>query len=218
MKLKEVVCKGSFDLAETTRVVYSVSLTAEPARLAKIVAGYEWALSQFPDVALYVGDGPLLETTLRLSDNCGEPPERARAIAGKTLQALNDVGRPAEIFAASALPSNPTFVDALQRINAQISLAPMLRASVESDAEDYVNRVERRNELVVDKAHATELAKQYIAFEIAGYLTLARAGYLVDVYATGSSELPTLARFIHGELTGFPELAERKCLILGRKK
>lgn len=219
MKLREVVSARSFDLRYSGKVIYSVSLAPNSSRLQMIVDGYRWATTQFDDVAVYLGDGRLLEITLRVRgcspDNAAH---EASAIARDTLEQLERVATPTAVLSMSSISTTEDFRKALMDVRLFCAREPELRRSIESDAADYVARIQRRGDLATNVKLANNLACDYIDYEIAGYLTLARAGYLVDVYATGSSELPTLARFIHGELTGFPELAERKCLILGRKK
>jgi len=185
----------------------------------RTVLGYKWAASQFDCVNVYLGDGPLLESTLVISGvNETEAPVIASEIAASTLRSLNAVSPITVLTAASSLRSNLDFVAAADSVSDALASDSTFLRSLQQDAQSYLDRLTKRQSLKVPHELGARLAFEYLEFEMAVYLYLARQGFQVDVYATGTSELPTLAKFIDGSLGSIPELASRSCIILSKEK
>jgi tRNA-dependent cyclodipeptide synthase len=208
----------------SSKCVYSVSLSTDESRYQRMLRGYQWTLSRFEDITIYLGDGPLLQTTLEV---LGRPHEQAvreaAEIAEKTRANLDEIvaasgaldrGVKVSYLCASQLEANREFEPIRETLLQAYNRDAAIRSSIDADAESYVARLHFRNRLGMDRSLAHAKAVQYLIFEIAGYVMLANAGRTVDVYASGSGELPTLQRFMAGELTGFEALSARACIVL----
>ena len=214
-KVKSFIGVALSQALAQTKAVYSVSLGAESSRIVATASGYQWAVDHFAEVNVFLGDGQLLETTLIVTGvNQRLAPEIARSIASETSRSLGEVSPVRQVTAASAIHGSEEFLMSMDCINTAFENNPSFRASLKRDANAYIDRLAKTSRLGVSYDVGIELATNYLKFEIAGYLLMARDGYLVDVYATGSGELPTLKEFIDGTLHGIPELARRSCIIV----
>lgn len=204
----------SAEALESKSCIYSVSLSTDEVRYQRMLRGYEWAIEHFVEVNVYLGDGMLLENTFTI---LGSKPTavrlQARGLAEMAIKDLKAIARPSKLSAASTLAALPMFTAKLIDVTTSCAKNEDFAASVMADARSFVERQAKRSRLGIDTEHAISLARQYVLFEIAVYAVLASEGYLVDVYA-GSEELPTLQKFMNGELTGLPELAQRTCILL----
>lgn len=215
----------NIDLRNLGKVVYSVSIKPDLKAGHDLRGGLRWALENASEVAIYFGDGSLLRTTLAVLGYQGHAlEEHYSAIVSRTLknlaetissfeverkQSANVVYRP-----ASTLHDWPVFSAALTEVKVHYQREGAFARSVQADAAAYLERLARRGELKMNEDEANFLGIEYLLFEIAGYLCLARQGALIDVYAGGSGELPTLERFMNGSLAGLEPLSQRNCLIL----
>ena len=111
---------------------------------------------------------------------------------------------------------DPDFSDAFDRIELLYETNSLFRASVDLDAEYYVNRQCDRGTLKISKAEGTNLSIFYLKQEIAVYLLLAERGWLADIYL--GQEIPTLAKIMRGEIPEAPEKLKQRINIGLRKK
>lgn len=204
------------------KCVYSVSLSTDESRYKRMLKGYAWTLKHFENITIYLGDGPLLQTTLQvLGLPCEHSAQRAAAIAAQTKADLDEISSRApghdlrvSYFCASDAESKIEFTPIHEELQQSYRLDSAIRASIDEDAESYIARLHFRNRLGMNRVLAHAKAVEYLIFEIAGYVLLSKSGLAIDVYASGSGELPTLRKFMTGELTGFPDLAARSCIVL----
>jgi tRNA-dependent cyclodipeptide synthase len=215
MKGHVIPAERTYNSIAANRCIYSVSLSLDKQWYGSTLEGFRWATEHFPEVNVYLGDGPLLETTLTL---LGVPQEevrgRARSLAKATIQDLGAISGNYHLTAASALGQDALFAKGKREIERLAKTGARLAMSLQSDARTYLERLARSGRLAIEADRALSLASTYLISEIATYLYLARLGYFVDVYAGGTEELPTLQKFIAGDLEGAPELAARSCIIL----
>lgn len=212
------------DALASSNCVYSVSLSTDESRHLRMLKGYQWTLSRFDEITIYLGDGPLLQTTLEILGRAHESAIReANEIAQKTRAELDEISKASgaldrgvkvSYLCASQLEGNSGFEPVREALSKAYTHDAAIRSSIDGDAESYIARLHFRNRLGMDRSLAHAKAVQYLIFEIAGYIMLATAGRIVDVYASGSGELPTLRRFMTGELTGFEKLSARACIVL----
>ena len=198
-----------------SKCMYSVSLSTDESRYGRMLTGFAWATSNFADVLTYLGDGFLLETTLRMT---GTPADlvsgQAAALGARAEQDLSRVQPSVQFWRASQSAVDPNFCEHHKEVRAAYTRDHNIRESINSDARAYIERLTRNSRLQLPPAVALGLAIDYIVFEIAGYSLLSSRGYIVDVYASGSGELPTLEKFMLEQLHGFPQLQQRACIIL----
>ncbi len=214
---KTVVPFERHEMALTApKCMYSVSLSTDEHRYGRMLTGFAWAKSNFSDVLTYLGDGFLLETTLRMTGTPADlVPGQASALGARAEQDLRGIQPAARFWRASESAADPDFREHHDAVRAAYTGDLSLRDSIDSDARAYIERLTRNSRLQLPPDVATGLAIDYIVFEIAGYSLLSSRGYIVDVYASGSGELPTLEKFMLGQLHGFPQLQQRACIILG---
>ena len=187
-----------------SQCIYGVSI-GTPKSLADLVAGYDWARAHFKRCAILLGDG-LYRITLQTREGLDETTAARRAIAEGTEVMrgfASSIGTEPEIFRSSSLMLRPEFGMALARIDSLYESDRKLRSSIDSGAAEFVERQIQNGRLAVSREEATRLSVRYVREEIAVYLLLAEAGWLVDVYL--GRELPTLARIIGGEIPAAPQ-------------
>lgn len=195
--------------------MYSVSLSTDDHRYRRMLKGFSWACDNFPEVLTYLGNGFLLETTLQITGTPRELLEQAvSSISAQTERDLKLIDPTVRFWKASESHSDPDFQIHHANVKSAYTHDLSIKNSIDDDADAYVQRLTKNSRLQLPADMAKKLATDYIIFEIAGYSLLASRGYLVDVYASGSGELPTLEKFMREELKGFPALETRACIIL----
>lgn len=196
------------DALAAKSALYSVSLGLDDAHERLTVAGYAWTLARFPHVLAVLGDGFLIETTLKIQ---GAPEsvaiENGQRRAARAKAMLNAVKPNSSFVAASDLIQDPAFLAKLDQVRQVGRTDKDILAAVVRDADKYVQRLARRSRLGLPAAKAGDLARDYIIYEVAVYAHLAERGHSVEVYA--GEELWVLQQFIKGQLSGFPELVNR---------
>jgi hypothetical protein len=203
----------SADALTAKAVLYTVSLGLDEIHERLTVEGYAWALAHFPYVLPILGDGFLIETSLRIQGIPGpEAAEQGRRMAGGMKTMLNGVKRGSSFAAVSELTHDSTFQAKLREAIRASQTDKNFLSAILRDASKYIQRLARRSRLGVSPVKARKLAQDYIIFEVAVYAHLAERGYLVDVYV--GEELWILRQFLYGRLSGFPELTRRMIVSL----
>lgn len=201
------------------KILYSVSLDVSNRDIHDIVDAYIWTLQKYPLNAILLGDG-LHKITLRITEDLSEyEAERRAKRAGDDLMLcfLRELGvTDSKVIRTTELLLDPDFSDAFDRIESLYETNSLFRASVDSDAEYYVNRQCDRGTLKISRAEGTNLSIFYLKQEIAVYLLLAERGWLADIYL--GQEIPTLAKIMRGEIPEAPEKLKQRINIGLRKK
>jgi hypothetical protein len=187
---------------QSSHCLYTVSIDPLGVRNQRIIEGYEWVTARFPTVLCLIGDGPLIERTAEITGiQALMVQQQARTLAERMDGSLM----------MSALVESDDYQEALAEVESAKRSVEEFAAAVTSDAETYVRRVQRRGELAPEYDRAMTLSEEYVLYEVAMYLCLARRGYLVDAYV--GQELPVLRMFITGELSGVLSPLERRAFI-----
>ena len=135
----------------------------------------------------------------------GQNPKAAKQLAQKAgqrilEQILSQLTLLPEVIRTSDMLAHARFKEHLKEVRTLYDTNWSFHESVQSDALAFVNRQALRGRLGLSEPEAVDLAAAYLVEEIAVYSCLAEEGWLVDVYL--GAELPTLLRFINGELSG----------------
>ena len=199
MKTKTIIGQAGTAPLRQSRCIYTVSVHLTDHLDRELAEGHKWAIKKFGSVLCVIGDGPLLERTASIvGARTGLLRQRRKALMEMFPDAL----------LMSQLEEEDDFAAALEDVDRAVRRDKKLRLSIERDAHTYVRRVAVRGDLVIPQAEADRVSREYIALEVAMYLTLVRRGYLVDVYL--GQELSTLKAFMRGEFQpALPELAAR---------
>lgn len=184
------------------RCLYAVSIGGHNKPIEDVLQGYRWAIGHFKRCGILLGDS-LYRFTVQIQR--GSNPKAAKQIAYKagqlTLdQIVSQMTRLPEVIRTSDMLTHARFKEYQEEVQALYDTKQEFLNSVQADAQVFVRRQATRGRLALSEAEAIDLAAAYLLEEIAIYGCLAEEGWLVDVYL--GSELPSLQRFITGELSG----------------
>jgi len=190
------------ELSGFDRCLYAVSIGGHNKPIEDVLQGYRWAIGHFGRCGILLGDS-LYRFTLQIQR--GSNPKLARQLARKagqrTLdQIVSQLTRLPEVIRSSDILTHARFKEYLEEVHALYDTNRPFRESVQSDARVFVSRQSARGRLALPESEAMDIASAYLVEEVAIYGCLAEEGWLVDVYL--GAELPTLQRFITGELSG----------------
>lgn len=191
-------------LAQSTKCLLGLSISAIPKPVDDVVAAFHWAQAKFPECAILVGDS-LYRITLQIQRGLGENDATgiAHDIGDRQLnEVLAHLGERPRVFRSSEIMQRSNFEPALSILRRQFDSDPLFSRAVRKDAETFVARQIRRGKLSTTSDTAVNLSIKYLLEEIAIYFVLAQEGWLVDVYL--GNELPTLAMIIRGEIARAP--------------
>lgn len=192
------------------KCLYGISISAGGKSPNILRAGYEWAVANFDQCSILLGDS-LYRITLQIQR--GLNPEEAGRVAYQegqlSLRAITSTFKPSpRVICCSEVIAMPGFSAALHSVLSYYLNNDSFRDSVRSDASAFVTRQARHNTLAIDSVSAMDLAVHYLHEEIAVYLILSEAGWQTDVYV--GQELPTLRRIITGEVDGAPDALRQR--------
>jgi hypothetical protein len=186
-------------LGDIKQCIYAVSLSADPAAMQNVLAGFAWTIERIPNCAVLIGDSLYrIEHSPDKSAgiDAGYPVERGKAFVSEFCRHVPDSIR---IIRTKDIQTDARYTEAFARIMADYALVREFQASIDQAADDYIARQVMRGRLTDDAApQARELSVQYLLEEIAIYDVLACDGWLVDAYF--GSEIAPLAGIIAGEI------------------
>jgi hypothetical protein len=192
------------------KCLYTVSIPQHHT-MDELVAAYRWTLDRFSECAVLLGDGLYRHTLCALKGLDPAAAMEAASQAGDDLLCdfQEALGQPAgRVIRCSGLMRTDAFHRALGTVTSFHESSAAFVEVLHKDAEAFTRRQAVHGRLAVTESAATAHAVKYLLEEAAVYLTLARDGWLTDVYL--GEELPTLARMMQHRLDGAPEELARR--------
>jgi tRNA-dependent cyclodipeptide synthase len=211
--IQKLVLPRGVTIDPLTPCLFGVSVSDHPLSIERNLAGLAWIEQHFSNYACLVGDS-LYRMTLRIRHGGTNEDAEARAIATGTeylTRLTSGLLIIPKVIRTSHVLHAPEFEQAAKFIQIAFKENGRLQKSILADAHEYCERQARSNRIGISVNDAIEISVQYLLEELAIYQFLAERGWLGDVYP--GPGLPTLSKFISGELSGISAALERRMYI-----